>query len=175
MDKRKLANQKVKNSLLVALLELAQYTKWSNITVTALISKSGVARSSFYRNFSSIEDIVDYGIMQMNEKYNRENPSLDENFRDKNLMYFKFRFYKEHSDPLLTFHHAQTSQTLLAVINDFVVDAYGDMPSSSISKYELYYYSGAFYNMVIHWLEDGAKESPEDMAEEFIRIANARV
>ena len=111
----------------------------------------------------------------MNEKYNRENPSLDENFRDKNLMYFKFRFYKEHSDLLLTFHHAQTSQTLLAVINDFVVDAYGDMPSSSISKYELYYYSGAFYNMVIHWLEDGAKESPEDMAEEFIRIANARV
>lgn len=35
------------------------------------------------------------------------------------------------------------------------------------------YYSGAFYNMMIHWLEDGAKESPEDMAEEFLRIANA--
>ena len=31
-----------------------------------------------------------------------------------------------------------------------------------------------FYNMVIHWLENGAKESPEDMANEFLRIANAR-
>ena len=65
-------------------------------------------------------------------------------------MYFKFRFFKEHASLLLTFHHAQTPQTLLAVINDFVVDTYGDMPASSISKYELYYYSGAFYNMVIH-------------------------
>ncbi|MDC7288066.1 TetR/AcrR family transcriptional regulator [Blautia schinkii] len=175
MDKRKVSNKKVKDSLLSALIQLAQYEKWSGITVTALVEKSGVARSSFYRNFSTIEDIVDYGIMQMNEKYNQENPSPDENFRNKELMYFKFRFFKEHAPLILTFHHAQTPQTLLAAINDFVIDAYGDMPTSSISKYELYYYSGAFYNMMIHWLEDGAKESPEDMAEEFLRIANAQV
>lgn len=174
MDKRIIANQKVKDSLLAALIELAQSSKWSGISITALIQKAGVARSSFYRNFSSIEDIVDYGIAEMNQKYRQENPSPNENFRDKDLMYFKFRFFKEHASLLLTFHHAQTPQTLLAAINDFVVDAYGDMPASSISKYELYYYSGAFYNMVIHWLEDGAKESPEDMADEFLRIANAR-
>ncbi len=175
MDKRKLANQKVKDSLLAALLDLAQSGKWSGITVTALIERSGVARSSFYRNFASIEDIVDYGITQMIAKYNRENPSKDENFRDKELMHFKFRFYKEHAELLLAFHHAQTSQTLLAVINDFVIEAYGDMPANSITKYELYYYAGAFYNMVICWLEGGAKESPADMAEEFLRIANAGV
>lgn len=40
------------------------------------------------------------------------------------------------------------------------------------SKYELYYYSGAFYNMVLSWLESGAKESSKDMADEFLRIAN---
>lgn len=175
MDKRKIANQRVKDNLLAALTDLAQHEKWSEITITALIEKSGVARSSFYRNFSSIEDIVNYGIAQMNEKYRQENPSPDENFRDKDLMYFKFRFFKEHANIVLTFHHAQAPQSLLAVINDTVVDIYGDMPSSSISKYELYYYSGAFYNMVIHWLEDGAKESPEDMADEFLRIANAPI
>ena len=136
MDKRKIANKKVKDSLLSALIELAQYERWSNITISALIIKSGVARSSFYRNFSSIEDIVDYGIAQMNEKYNRENPSPNENFRDKDLMYFKFRFFKEHMNLLLTFHRTQTPHTLLAVINDFVIDSYGDMPVSSITKYE---------------------------------------
>ena len=174
MDKRVVANQKVKDSLLNALIELAEQCNWSTISITALIKQAGVARSSFYRNFSSIEDIIDYSIAKINEKYNQENPSPDENFRNKELMYFKFRFFKEHASLLLTFHHAQTPQTLLAVINDFVVDTYGDMPASSISKYELYYYSGAFYNMVIHWLENGAKESPEDMANEFLRIANAR-
>ncbi|WP_050635297.1 TetR/AcrR family transcriptional regulator [Candidatus Stoquefichus sp. SB1] len=175
MDKRKIANQKVKDNLLAALIELAKNENWSNITVTALIEKAHVARSSYYRNFSSIEDIVDYGIMQMHKKYQHERPTPYENFHDKNLMHFKFEFYKKHADLLLTFHHTQTSQSLLSVINDFVIDACGDMPYSSISKYELYYYSGAFYNMVICWLEDGAKESPEDMAEEFLRIVNTGV
>ena len=68
------------------------------------------------------------------KKYNQENPSPDENFRNKELMYFKFRFLRNMQAFLLTFHHAQTPQTLLAVINDFVVDTYGDMPASSISK-----------------------------------------
>ena len=175
MDKRMIANQKVKDSLLDALIILAPSRNWSSISITALIKQAGVARSSFYRNFSSIEDIVDYGIAKMTQKYRQENPSPDENFRDKNLMHFKFRFFKENADLLLTFHHAQTPQTLLAAITELVVDAYGDMPASSIAKYELYYYSGAFYNMVIHWLEDGAKESPEAMADEFLRLANARV
>ena len=174
MDKRKIANQRVKDSLLTALIQLSQSEKWSNITITALISKSGVARASFYRNFSSIEDIVDYGIGQMIEEYNGQNPSPEENFHDRALMEFKFGFYKEHADLVLAFHHAQTPQTLLAVINDFVINAYGDMPANSITRYELYYYSGAFYNIVIRWLEDGAKESPKDMAEEFLRIASAQ-
>ena len=173
MDKRKIANQKVKDNLLEALTELSQNKKWSDITITELVNKSGVARSSFYRNFISIEDIIDYGITQMVEKYNKEKPTPDENFHNKELILFKFRFYKKHANLVLTFHHAQAPQNLLTVIDDFVIDAYGDMPSSCISKYELFYYSGAFYNIVIHWLENGAKESPEDMANEFIRIANA--
>lgn len=175
MDKRIVANQKVKDGLLAALVKLAKDKKWSCITVTDLIRQSGVARASFYRNFSSIEDIVDYGIGQISEEYHKENPAPSENFHNKELMYFKFDFFKEHADLLLTFHHAQAPQTLLDTINDFVIDEYGDMPTSSISKYELYYYSGAFYNMVIHWLEDGAKENPKDMAEEFLRITNAQL
>ncbi|WP_055069156.1 TetR/AcrR family transcriptional regulator [Clostridium massiliamazoniense] len=174
MDKRMIANQKVKNNLLKALIELSQIKKWSTITVTELIEKSGVARASFYRNFSSIEDIIDYGVMEMVKKYNEENPSNDENFHDKKLILFKFEFYKKYADLVLTFHHAQAPQTLLTVIDDFMIDVYGDMPSNSISKYELYYYSGAFYNMVIHWLENGTKESPEDMAREFMRITNCK-
>ena len=65
MDKRMIANQKVKDSLLDALIILAPSRNWSSISITALIKQAGVARSSFYRNFSSIEDIVDYGIAKI--------------------------------------------------------------------------------------------------------------
>lgn len=62
MDKRKIANQKVKDRLFAALIEFAGSKDWSRLTVTELIEQSGVARASFYRNFKSVDELVDYGI-----------------------------------------------------------------------------------------------------------------
>lgn len=172
MDKRKVANQQVKDRLLASLLTLMQSKDCSKITITELIELAGVARASFYRNFKTIEQLIEYGLQQMTLKYHEGSPSPLENFHNKELMQYKFRFYKEHKDLILAFHRAKASITLLDVITDCVIDACGHMPINSISKYELYYYSGAFYYMVLRWLEDGAKESPEAMADEFLRIAN---
>ncbi|WP_242844287.1 TetR-like C-terminal domain-containing protein [Candidatus Soleaferrea massiliensis] len=72
----------------------------------------------------------------------------------------------------MAFHHAKLATTLLDVITDCVIDESGNMSINSISKYKLYYFSGAFYNMLLCWLESGMKETPEAMADEFLRIAN---
>ena len=172
MDKRKIANQNVKDRLFLALIEFAGSKDWSKLTVTELIEKSGVARASFYRNFKSVEELIDYGIRQMALCYHEGMPSLSEDFHSREMMLYKFRFYKEHAGLVLAFHHARMSTTLLDIITDCEVDTFGDMPASSITKYELYYFSGAFYNMMLYWLEDGMKESPEEMAEVFLRIRN---
>lgn len=162
----------VKDKLLTALISFSGEKDWSKVTVTELIKKSGVARASFYRNFKSIEEIIDYGIEQMTSCYNKGKLYLAEDFHSKELMLYKFRFYKQYASLVLAFHHANTSVTLLDVITDCEIDALGDMPVNSISKYELYYYSGAFYNMMIYWLENGIKETPEAMADEFLYIVN---
>lgn len=54
MDKRKIANQLVKDRLFSALVDFAGEKDWSKVKVTELIEKSGVARASFYRNFKSV-------------------------------------------------------------------------------------------------------------------------
>lgn len=174
MDKRKLANQKVKERLLFALIEFSGQKDWSKVTITELIEKAGVARVSFYRNFKSIEEIVEYGILQMTIQYNEGKGSLSEDFHNRELMIYKFCFYKEHASLVLAFHHANIAVTLLDVITDCEIAAHGDMPTTSISKYELYYYSGAFYNMMLCWLENGMKETPQAMADEFLRMANGQ-
>lgn len=51
--------------------------------------------------------------------------------------------------------------------------SFGDMPSGSIERYRLYYYAGALYNMTARWLEDGAEETPEQMAREFLACCSA--
>ena len=172
MDKRKLANQRVKDRLLDALITFAGQKDWSKLKVTELIEKSGVARASFYRNFKSVEEIIDYGIVQMSRLYHENKPFLHEDFHDRDVVLYKFRFYQEHADLVLAFHQAKVSTTLLDIITDCEIDACGDMPINSIRKYELYYFAGAFYNMLICWLENGMKETAEDMADEFLRIAN---
>lgn len=172
MDKRKAANQNVKDRLFTALIEFAGQKDWSKLTVSELIEKSGVARASFYRNFKSVEEIIEYGIDQMALRYHEGKPYQIENFRSREVVLYKFRFYQEYADIVLAFHHAKVATTLLDVITNCEIDACGDMPFHSISRYELYYFAGAFYNMMLCWLESGRTESPEAMADEFLRIVN---
>lgn len=172
MDKRKAANERVKDRLFSALIEFAGHKDWSKLTVTELIEKSGVARASFYRNFKTVEELIDYGIQRMASRFHERKTYQNEEFHSKEAMLYKFRFYQENAKIVLAFHHAKLAVTLLDVITDCEIDACGDMPVNSISKYELYYFSGAFYNMMLCWLENGMKETPEAMADEFLRIAN---
>lgn len=172
MDKRKIANQQVKDKLLSALLTLLQCKEWSKISITELVETSGVARASYYRNFASVEELLNYGLSQAAQKYHEGRPSPVENFYSRALIEYKFRFYQENASLILAFHRAKAPIMLLGIITDCVTDAKGDMPVSAISKYELYYYSGAFYNMVLCWLEGGTVEAPNAMADEFLRITN---
>ena len=168
MDRRKVANQQVKDRLLDALLELAQEKDLSQVKVTELVARSGVARASFYRNFTSVEDIVDYGIQRMARLYHEGMPA-DAAPRSREAVLYQFRFYREHAPIVLAFHRAHAATTLLDVLTECKIAEAGDMPARK--RYELYYFAGAFYNMLVCWLESGMQETPEAMADEFLRIA----
>ncbi|MEQ3363254.1 TetR family transcriptional regulator [Raoultibacter massiliensis] len=171
MDKRKEANRLVKDRLLDALLDLAQGKDLSRVKVVELVERSGVARASFYRNFGSMEDVVGYGIDRMARLYHEGMPA-DAAPRSREAVLYRFRFYREHADIVLAFHRAHAGTTLLDVVTDCEISEGGDMPANSIARYELYYFAGAFYNMLVCWLEGGMRETPEAMADEFLRLAH---
>ena len=162
----------MKDRLLRALIELAGQNDCQKPTATELIARSGVARASFYRNFKTVDDVFTYGIERMTQRYHEGKTFAKEDFHNREVMLYKFQFYKENAGIVLAFHRAKASTTLLELIIDCEIDACGDMPANSIARYELYYFSGAFYTMMINWLESGAQETPEAMADEFVRIAN---
>lgn len=169
MDKRKQENQRVKDQLLAALIEFAGRKDWSKVTVTELVEQAGVARASFYRNFASVEELVEYGIRQVTQRYHEGMPEGDINSRAR--LEFKFRFYQEHADLVLAFHRAKAGTSLLDLITDCEIETWGDMPTSSLSRYELYFNAGAFYNVLLCWLEASTPEPPDVMAETFARMA----
>lgn len=57
-DKRYIENMRVKKSIQTALFSLMQKKKFSEIRVADIISVAGVAKASYYRNFSSIENVI---------------------------------------------------------------------------------------------------------------------
>ena len=58
MDKRKEANLRVKKSISKTLFSLMEEKKLAEITITELVAGANVARASFYRNYSSKEDVL---------------------------------------------------------------------------------------------------------------------
>ena len=170
MDKRKLANRQVKDRLLAALVEFAGRKDWSKVTVTEFVEQAGVARASFYRNFGSVEGLVDYGIRRMARLYHEGMP-VGAAPRSRQAVLYQFRFYRDHSDAVLAFHRAHAAITLLDVVTDCEIAAHGDMPAASLERYQLYFYAGAFYNMLVCWLESGLRETPEALADEFLRLS----
>ena len=56
---------RVKKSIQTALFSLMKKKKFSEIRVADIISMSGVAKASYYRNFSSIEDVIYFYIDQI--------------------------------------------------------------------------------------------------------------
>ncbi|MCQ4991392.1 hypothetical protein NE599_20620, partial [[Clostridium] symbiosum] len=90
-----------------------------------------------------MEEIIGYGIHKLSLEYHEKMPALTESPHSREMILYKFRFYREHADLILAFHHAKISTTLLDVITDCEIDAYGDMPANSIAKYDKAVYKKA--------------------------------
>lgn len=168
MDKRE---KQVKDRLVQAMTALAKEKDWSKITVTDLINRSGVARASFYRNFDTINDLIQYGIGEIRSDYWEHVPDASGSFLTVEMLTYTFDYYYRHRNLITSFQSGLFHIDLLGILTESMILSYGDMPVRSIDRYDLYYYAGALYNMAVCWLKEGAIESAGQMAEQFLRCS----
>lgn len=169
MDKRTQENMRVKMCITDALFDLMQEKSISEITVTEIIRKAGVARASYYRNYESKEDVLVTLIRDVLEYFRM---TMEYDLADGityEHMARCFAFFKEFGEYALNLYESGFASLILDELNQFHEMLAGTMPASSIERYELYMYMGALFNTVMNWLQSGAKESPEEMAKLFCR------
>ena len=86
-------NSYVREHMLEALMKMLQETPISDITVSDLVQKAGVGRASFYRNFTTVEDILIQEERRLfdewNEKYQRVPESERSDFTESLLNFYK--------------------------------------------------------------------------------------
>lgn len=170
MDKRKIANARVKHKIEDAVLQLLKTKRFSEITVSDIIRQAHVARSSYYRNYDAKETVVRSYIDRMHAEVRKQihfSEDMDDLLIFDNLV-ASLSFYRQQKDELLLLYANGLGMLVQDTLNEFAETLAGSMPQTSIHRYKLYFLTGAMLNMTMAWLEQGAKESPTAMATEFM-------
>lgn len=167
MDKRKIENARVKKNIEDAFFTLLKEKNFSEITVTDLVNRSGVARTSYYRNFDSKEDIIKEYIRRMREETDMAFEHSEKVFGNRlniQTLTVQVSYYLKEKHNILLLYENGFGTLMLDETNYYIEESWGDMACSSIERYNLYFTSGAIFNTMIQWLKTGAKETPSEMA-----------
>ena len=131
MDKRKQENLRVKMNITTALLDLMHQKKLSDISITEIIQNAHVARASFYRNFTSREDVLMVLVEDVLTYYHdTADYEAGEYFSYKNVLR-AFQFFYFFRSYVLDLYEFGYGAMILEKLNQFHEEVAGTMPSST--------------------------------------------
>lgn len=157
-------NQYIRMCIAKTLIQLMETKPLDEITITALVKEANVSRMTFYKYYTSKQEVLqDYMYEIMNDYMEETKQRTDIGvFRELKHIYHCFEFFKKHSEAIMILTKANMYSVIINALNDYM-DTYV-LPSFPYSRYELYYYAGALCNTYIKWIESGMKETPEEIA-----------
>lgn len=163
MDKRKEANLRVKKAITDSLFQMMEGRPLSEITITEIIKTSGVARVSFYRNYSSKEDVLITLVRDILDEF-RETADYDlSDVYSTHHLKRVIEYFIKNRSYVLNLYHSGYGTMLLNELNLFHESIAGNMPASSETRYKLYIYMGAIYNASIIYLSEESPKPVDDL------------
>ena len=169
MSKASMDNQRVKKQITEALFSLLRKHSFSEITVTDIVEEANVARASYYRNFQNKEKIIEAAMDSLRDELMADiSYDDDEHIFDQENARAGFEkaltcCLVKKSD-LLTLYYNGFGSLIQQTFNRYIMEFAGNMSANSIERYKLYFISGAVTNVLIEWLDEGAKEPPREIA-----------
>lgn len=169
MNKKTEINKAVKRKIADALLSLMRKKSIADVTVTEIVNAAGVARVTFYRNYSSKENVLTTLIDDALEELRagRDYAEMECMTYAHALSAFEM-IYKRRSD-VSDLYNSGFATLLLERLNDFHTAVAGAMPNSSADKYAVYLYMGAMFDIAVNWIAGGCVESAESIAAVFCK------
>jgi AcrR family transcriptional regulator len=152
----------LKECLADALIRLLETKPTEKITIPEIAALAGVGRTTYFRNFSSKEDMLSFKLILLWERWAEEH-GVEVKRRysaDNALTFFQFN----HSiRALLTLMYSRDLQSALYKAFHIYM-----MPSDGADPLECYqssFYSYGLFGLLDAWIVRGFCETPEEMAE----------
>lgn len=175
-----------KKQLTAALFTLMENCDYPQITISEITAHAGLNRRTFYRNFKTKEDILIFSFEELCRSYVEalkkelplSLPKITKTFftlcqtrldylrllQKNNLLPFlldQFNVYLPQIYPLVKGAEQRENGNPGNRQGKPESNEYGD---SVNLEYLLAYSVGGFWNMMVHWLSQGATQSPDDLA-----------
>lgn len=149
-----------KSCMMDALLQLMHTQDYNQISITDITRRAGVSRMAYYRNYTCKDDILMDYMYHILEEYVLElsGPSFRSNFQTYPHILYSLKYLQKYKDYVLCLKKANRSEILLKGLDLYMLSVTESLQKSDLEKYQLYYYSGALYNIFMHWLENDMKE-----------------
>jgi AcrR family transcriptional regulator len=156
--------------LIDALLSLMKQKAFSQITIREIAEKAELDRRTFYRHFSSKEDILNQYIDNLYKEY-FSNLSKASELTVYSISEIYFEFWENHLDFLLIIIQNHLQSFLLSKYNEYLPQIYNSLePGIPLSinsvhfQYALVFKSGGFWSILLEWAKNGALQKPHEMA-----------
>jgi len=159
------SNKITKESIETALLLLMKENEYRDISISDIVKRAGVSRTAYYRNYRSKEDILNKHLETVVKAITNKMDFTTYSEDDFGFWHSIFSQVRNYSDIFLILIRADFEGIILSSINKIMLD---DIPSDIIStkeKYDIYFWSGAVYNILSEWITSGMRESDEEMAQ----------
>lgn len=152
MNRHTEEHQIVIQSLTDALYQLADEKPFSEITIQELIEKAGVARSTYYRNFNSKEEIFMNHFNQLINRFLQEHPvsSINEVYT-KQYIASVLDFIIPYKRHIRILNKTGMSIFFLNRLNDYLLNLKTTHQLSNEEIFKLYSIAGAEYNLIFNW------------------------
>ena len=152
-------HQEVIRSLTDALFILMDKQVFSTITVTDLIQKAGVSRATYYRNFDSMEQIIELHIRHILGLFSDEYPtqSFSDRYSAEHLVHVLSYagLYVEH---LSILKKSGLSYMYLDQLNRFLIKLY-KAENNTHMKMLIYSFAGAEFNLIFNVFLENPSDS----------------
>jgi AcrR family transcriptional regulator len=164
MKRKNVTTHMIKGYISDSLLLLMAKKDYASIAIGEITDKAGVNRSTYYRNFASKEDIIEFFFTKIMREYLGDYEQLADRSEASYLLTIFSCFYK-HKSKLLLIHKSGLSYLFLPVLNRLFEKSTETHNMSSSERYKRYFHTGGIYNTFILWFTNEMEETPEEMTE----------
>ena len=158
-------NSYVREHILDALLDMLEDTEITSVVVSNLVRKAGVGRASFYRNYTSVQDVLIQEERRLFSEWHHAYNQIPESERPdftENLL----NFYKSNQRFYLLLYKAGLS----SIVRDTILSS-ADISESDPNP--LAYLKASIAYMIYGWVDEWMKRGMQESGTELVQMIAA--